>query len=124
MLVAQGETKCGYWLESNPGSDCSGGRRRQIVGRQPGTTGCVQVVANALTGGELKLEVVLCPSEPARLDVARDSSAIPKIILTDEAAVVDLEEAAYQPKVNMPPGLRPVRGKSYVRRRVLGNVGT
>src|SRR5262249_8606746 len=83
----------------------------------------VQIAADAVTGSELKLEIVFCPVKPAGLDVARDAAAVAKIALVDKAAVIDLEIAADQPEIDVPPGLRPVGCKGNAGRTIIRGVG-
>src|SRR6202011_2577771 len=98
------------------------GRREEVIGRQRGIALIIQVTADAVAGGGLPCKVVLRPAEPARLDVAGNAPAIAKITFVDEATVIHRQITADKLEIDMPPGLRPVRGKSDVGRDVLGGV--
>src|SRR5229473_4503935 len=122
MLVANASAELTYRLDDNISRRGRGSGGRQEIGRQRVVGAVVQVAADAVARGELPLEVVLPPAKPARLDVAGNAPAIAEKSLADETTVSDLEIAAHQPEIDMPPRLRPVGGKGNVGRRVLGQV--
>src|SRR5580704_3359827 len=97
------------------GRDGEVGRQRRTVAPPARRIG-----ADPLAGDETEQEIVLRITEPAGLHVAAEMAAIADEGAVDEMAVVKPLGDDYAGKVDMAPGLRPIRRGGDVRREALG----
>src|SRR5712671_5966260 len=122
VLIAELHAECRDRMEEDAVGLVLAGRREEVIGGQRGIALIIQVTADAVAGSGLPRKVVLIPAEPARLDVAGYAPAKAEITSAEETTISHRQITADKLEIDMPPGLRPVRGKSDVGRDVLGGV--
>src|SRR5215469_8566523 len=93
--------------------------RRHRHGEGPASA---RIDADAFAGDKTEQEVVFLPAEPAGLYVTAHMPAITDVIAVDESPVIVIERHQYAGEVDMPPGLRPIRGKGQIGRDASGEI--